>query len=302
MLVNAGVIKNIFINLLTTFNKAFEAAPAQWQMVAMKVPSTGKSNDYSWLSRFPKMREWIGEKVFKRLEAFNFSIVNKSFEATVEVHRDDIEDDQLGIYGPMAQEAGFSAKQWPDELVFPLFSQGFVKQGFDGQYFFDTDHPVGDAVVSNRGTKKLKAGTLAEAMASFGVGRLAMQKLQDDEGRPLNIMPDTLMVPPALEATAKVIAEAEKFDNGQPNPYRNTVKVVVVPWLTNDVEWYLLVTTRPIMPIIFQERKAPVFVQQTNPESDDVFNKAVFKYGTESRGNAGYGLWQLAYGSTGTVE
>ncbi len=54
MIVNVKNIKAIFINLKTTFQKAFDQTPSDWQKVAMKVPSTSKQNDYSWLGRFPK--------------------------------------------------------------------------------------------------------------------------------------------------------------------------------------------------------------------------------------------------------
>ena len=70
-------------------------SPGESIAKAMVVPSTGKENDYSWLSRFPKMREWIGDKVVKALAAFNYTIRNKDWEATVEVERNDIEDDQI---------------------------------------------------------------------------------------------------------------------------------------------------------------------------------------------------------------
>ncbi|HBA9461802.1 TPA: head protein, partial [Escherichia coli] len=53
MLVNVKNVKQIFINLKATFQKAFDQSPTDWQKVAMEVPSNGKENDYSWLSRFP---------------------------------------------------------------------------------------------------------------------------------------------------------------------------------------------------------------------------------------------------------
>jgi phage major head subunit gpT-like protein len=59
------------------------------------------------------------------------------------------------------------------------------------------------------------------------------------------------------------------------------------------------VTSRPIKPFIYQERKAPVFVSQTSMEADDVFSRKEFKFGAEARAAGGYGLWQLSYGSTG---
>ena len=46
-------------------------------------------------------------------------------------------------------------------------------------------------------------------------------------------------------------------------------------------------------------RKAPVFVEQTDPQADDVFSRKKFKFGAEARAAAGYGFWQMAYGSTG---
>ena len=303
MLVNAKVLNGLFVNFLTLFNKAFDETPAVWSKIAMHVMSKSKANDYGWISAFPMMREWIGEKYYKVLEAFSYTIFNKPYEATVVVKRDDIDDDELGIYGPMAKETGLAAKEWPDELVLPLVSKGFTTQGFDGQYFFDTDHPLTeDTVYSNKGTKKLKAGTLAEVEASFGAAMLVMKTLKSPEGRSLNLKPDLLLVPPALETVANLIVKTEKFNNGEPNPYKDSVEVLSDNRLTSATAWFLLVTKRAIKPFIFQERKKPVFVQQTDPESTGVFDKAEFKFGVESRGNAGYGLPQLAYGSDGTVE
>jgi phage major head subunit gpT-like protein len=45
---------------------------------------------------------------------------------------------------------GRSAAELPDELVFGLLKAGFTTPCYDGQYFFDADHPVGvnNAVVS----------------------------------------------------------------------------------------------------------------------------------------------------------
>ncbi|ECF3845340.1 head protein, partial [Salmonella enterica subsp. enterica serovar Glostrup] len=50
---------------------------------------------------------------------------------------------------------------------------------------------------------------------------------------------------------------------------------------------------------IYQERKAPNLVEQTDPEADDVFMRRKYKFGAEARAAGGYGFWQLAFGSTG---
>lgn len=299
MLVNKANLTAVFITLKTTFNKAFEAAPSIWEKTTMKVPSGSSQNDYTWLSRFPKMIKWLGSKTIKALKAFTYTVINDDYETTVEVDRNDIEDDNLGIYAPMAKEAGFSAKQLPDEIDAELKNNAFTNLCFDGQYFYDTDHVVAGASVSNKGTAALSAANKADVAASYGAGRLAIMNFKDDEGRPLGLISNLLEVGPALEATAKLICNNKKLEDDKPNPYVGTAEVVVNPRLTSSTQWMLHVTNRPLKPYIYQERKAPVFVQQTNPDTEDVFMRKKFKFGAEARAVGGYGLWQLSYGSTG---
>jgi phage major head subunit gpT-like protein len=299
MLVNKDTVASLFISLKTSFNNAFTAAPTIWNKIAMKVPSTTGQNDYAWLSKFPKMQKWIGDKNVKSLEAAKYSIKNDDWEATVEVDRNDIEDDNLGIYGPQAQMAGDSAAQLPDEIVIALVNGGFTNLCFDGQYFFDTDHVVAGASVSNKSAVALSVATQAAAIASYGAGRTAMRKFKDDEGRPLNCTPNVLLVGPALEHIGLAIVNNDRLTDGAANPYKGTAEVVVDARITSDTAWFLLDTTKPIKPFIYQERKAPVFVEQTDPQADDVFNRKKFKYGAEARAAGGYGFWQLAFGSTG---
>ncbi|MBF5759386.1 head protein, partial [Escherichia coli] len=105
-------------------------------------PSTSKSNTYGWLGQFPQFREWIGSRVIEKMKAYGYAIVNKTFEGTVAINRDDFEDDNLGIYSPLFQEMGRAAAAQPDELVFAALRDGINAACYDGQNFFDTEHPV----------------------------------------------------------------------------------------------------------------------------------------------------------------
>lgn len=299
MLVNKASISEVFLSLKTTFLGAFDAAPSQWEKTAMLVPSGSSQNNYNWLSKFPRMRKWIGDKTVKVLEAFGYSIVNDDWEATISVNRNDLEDDNLGIYAPMAKDAGFSAKQLPDEIVSDLKNDAFDSDCYDGQYMYDSDHDVAGSSVSNLGTAALSAADKTNAAASYGVGRLAIMSFTDDEGRPLALIPDILEVPPALETTGRMLLENEKLEDGNPNPYVGTAKLLVNPRLTSTTAWFLHVTNRPIKPFVYQERKKPVFVEQTTEASEKVFMRKEFLFGAEARAAGGYAFWQMSYGSTG---
>ncbi len=117
----------------------------------MVVPSSAREEKYGWLGQFAPLREWIGPRVVNNLSLHDYSLKNRVFETTVAVARDDFEDDQLGTYAPMFGELGRSAAEHPDRLVFDLLKAGFSQTCYDGQYFFDTDHPVtgADGVVQS---------------------------------------------------------------------------------------------------------------------------------------------------------
>lgn len=140
------ITPNILTHLMVGFSAAFKGgvanAETQYQKIATTVPGTGKSTTYGWLGKWPKFREWVGDRVFKNLQAHAYSIINKKYESSVEVERDEIEDDEIGVYMPMMEEMGQAAAELPDELVFGLLGNGFTELCYDGQNFFDTDHPV----------------------------------------------------------------------------------------------------------------------------------------------------------------
>lgn len=151
MIINQASVQAVYQSFRTIFGEAFAAVKPQFERAAMTVPSSVREETYAWLGAFPRMREWVGERHIKNLELQSYTVKNKDWEATVEVDRNDIEDDSYGIYRPIIAELGRSAAVHPDELVFGLLAGGFDSTCYDGQYFFDTDHPVGSGTVSNNG-------------------------------------------------------------------------------------------------------------------------------------------------------
>lgn len=142
MIITDTNIALAFKGFQTVYNTAFEAAEIFHPKLAMEIQSNASEETYGWLGQFPQLREWLGERYINRLTENAFTIRNKRFESTVEVRRSDMEDDRYGIYKPMFAEMGRAARQHPDRLIFDLLASGFETLGYDGQPFFDADHPV----------------------------------------------------------------------------------------------------------------------------------------------------------------
>ncbi|MEM6381656.1 MAG: Mu-like prophage major head subunit gpT family protein [Pseudomonadota bacterium] len=137
-------LNSAFVGFNAAFQSGIGMAPDQWSTVATQVPSTTRTTEYGWLGQFPGMRKWAGDRVINNLQRHGYALENEPYEMTVAVDRDDFDDDNLGIYAPMFQEMGRGSAALPNELVFALLEAGFDTECYDGQYFFDTDHPVLD--------------------------------------------------------------------------------------------------------------------------------------------------------------
>ncbi len=147
MIINRTNLNTLF----AAYNAAFRQgligmqANSQYGIVAMTVPSSTSEEVYPWLGKIPGMKEWVGERVVENLRQHGFAIRNKDYEDTISVDRNQIEDDQYGVYSTMFEALGEAVMAHADELVWPLLKAGFATACYDGQFFFDTDHPVLDA-------------------------------------------------------------------------------------------------------------------------------------------------------------
>lgn len=142
MIINTASLKGLFSAFSVAFNQGFEGAQSHYRDFAMVAPSSTRELTYGWMGHLPRIREWLGDRVIQNLTGHGYTIVNKDFELTVSVGRNDIEDDQYGVFSPIMREMGRESAEHPDRLVFNLLKAGFNTPGYDGKFFFATDHPV----------------------------------------------------------------------------------------------------------------------------------------------------------------
>ena len=156
MIINQSSLGLLFTGYKAAFQAGFAGVAPVWARIATEVPSSTKTEKYAWLGQMPRIREWIGDRVVNNIGAHDYQITNRSFESTVAVPRDDIEDDTYGVFTPLMTELGRSVAAFPDELIFTLLKDGFEAKCYDGKAFFATDHPVlndkgKEVAVSNTG-------------------------------------------------------------------------------------------------------------------------------------------------------
>jgi phage major head subunit gpT-like protein len=152
------IINSQNLSLLTqavnaAFNRGFARSAPTWNVVAMEIPSMTAENVYPWIKQIGAIRKWVGDRVIQNFAQGDFRIVNDDYEQTHSIPRKAVEDDQYGLYAPLFDATGDNVARFPDKGVYDLLKAGFTALGPDGQYFFDTDHPVGkpgaEASVSN---------------------------------------------------------------------------------------------------------------------------------------------------------
>lgn len=296
MVISQQSFNALYMGYSAAFNKGFHDTEVNYTKIAMTVPSVARETTYAWMGQIPNMREWIGEREIQSLSAHDYTIKNRNFELTTRIPVNDIADDQYGVYTPLMSEMGLSAKKHPDFLTFELLGKGFSEKCYDGATFFSDKHSMdkdSKTMQSNMGTKKLSAAAYAEARAQ-------MMTIKGEKGKSLNIVPDLLVVAPQNEAIARELLFADLIA-GSSNVNKNTCDLLVVPELSDYAsQWYLFCTKRYIKPFVFQEREKPKLVCKNKESDDNVFFMDEVLYGIKARYNVGFGLWQLAYGSTGT--
>ena len=160
------------------FDLGVAAATPYWPSKATLFPSQGADERYGALGNMPGMREWLGDRVFNRLRATGFTIVNKLWEDSLAIEKVDIEDDRLGMYDMALEQLGTEAMYHPDELMFTLQTTGDANVCMDGQYFYDTDHSWGDSgTQSNKLAPTAATGTVpteAEFRTAYHAARAAL--------------------------------------------------------------------------------------------------------------------------------
>ena len=299
--INTGLLTK---GLRSEFFNRFEAAPAHYRELATRVPSNTHTEIYRWLGSVPRMREWGTGRLARGLRSESYSLENLKYEATLEVDRDEIADDQTGQIRVRVGELAERAASHKDFLIANLLANG-ASAGFlsyDGVPFFSDNHVSGDSgTQSNQltaGVSQVDFPTAEEFRTALVPAIARVLNFRDDQGEPMALSADGLhvIVPPNLLFTA-LEAVSGTLAGGANNVLEGAARVIAFPWLTDPNTWYLLKNNGVVRPFIFQDRE-PVEFSALADDSDDGFKREKYLYGVRARYRIAYGYWQFAVRTT----
>lgn len=298
--IDTGLLtKGVRSEFLSRFDQADKMT--HYKDWATRITSTTDTERYRWLGSVPAMREWGTGRLARGLRAESYDVENLKYEATLEVDRDELSDDQTGQInirvGELAQRAATHKDYMLGQLLINGATAGYT--AYDGLTFFNDAHVSGDSGNQDNALGATAVApsdpTSTEFKTSLRAAIAAMSAFKDDQGEPMVLSLSGLVcvVPPtmyfaALEAvSASVIANTSNVTQG-------AATVVSFPWLTTATTWYLLKTDVATRPFIFQDREPLEFSALDSPTTDEAYRREKYLYGVRARYRMTYGYWQYA--------
>lgn len=298
------------------YNKA-EMEPSGWVSdISNSITSNNAEEEYGFLNEVPQIKELRGSRTLHELTSEEFKLVNIDYEGTLRVPDKIRRRDKTGQVEIRINEfAGNMASHWA-EIMSAKINAGETGVCYDGQYYFDTDHPDGangtqsnDITFDvdgddNAGTPSTERGSVAIPSASdisqaVMKGLKQLYSLKNAVGRPTNQGASSFLV---MTPVAYMTAMAQAFTNttfgvGRDNPLTKgtgfTLDYVVNPFLTWEDKFVIFRRDSAFKPLIAQSELEPQF-SILGPGSDHHFKNFETLFGLHTVRAAGYGEYRRA--------
>lgn len=286
------------------YNKLNADIGAGWiPGVSMLFESNQESETYKWLGMAPAMREWTGGRQAKGFRENGITIVNKTYESTMEVLVDEIRRDKTGqVMLRVAEQARRANSHWAS-LLTTLIVAGGAGTCYDGQYFFSGSHAEGDSGTQDNDLTGAAASatqpTAAEAEAAIMDCVAALLGFKDDVGEPMNegASKFVIMVPSVFLGPFASVMSNDYIASGQSNLVKNiegfNFSLAINARLTGADTFYVFRADGETKALIRQEEE-PITVSAVAEGSELEFNENKHHYGIKAVRNVGYGYWQHA--------
>lgn len=302
------------------FSSLFGGSTAgQLDSILDVIPSSSLNNEIPFVQPNGSWLRWISEKHIASLKAYKQSIEFRSYHFSIELSRPELAYDQSGIVGRQIDKLMQKAKADHIKIIVDemVSASGVGPNSYDAVAWLSTAHPVGDA-----GSTQSNKTTSALSFTTYDAAYQAMTSYVGDDGQPLGIVPDTLIVGPKNRKMAADIAgplrpvsvqnsgvfneqgsgvggTAQVGGIVMPNVFQgDNLKVIVSNRLTGtqDDYAYLCCTSLPDKPFLLVEQRPPELVTQFDMNSESRFNLDKYKWSVETDCCPAPGFPLLTYG------
>lgn len=326
-MITPAQLDRFLVTLNTSIGETYSSTPVRYPEFSSTVPCESEQMSFAWIGRLDKMRLWTGSRVTHEPAPQTYTVTPQPFELTETIDRFRLDDDHMGVYMRTIPEMGLQAKRWPDLQMRDMLQNkgawtGTPQNGLDGLTFFNTAHPV-DLYDASKGTysndftggpvnvayKKPDGSTVNVATGgALNVNPLAtvyeyMTQLSGEDGEPVGVTPNVLLVPPALRLEAETLVKSTFFAppawggissqvGAADNAFRRFgLEPVIWEILNSDATtWYMLDTTKAYRPLIWVLREAPTWAYRVAETDPSVFDAHKFLYGVWARGCPAWGF------------
>lgn len=313
------IIAGVGIQLLEVYDQNVELYQAGISnLLKMESSSVGQKNFSGKISENSIRRKDEGEATeeLARYKTYVTSVDYTTYGGKLEITKENIDDREFSAQLDEAADLAKASQFSQDEAGVQLFNGGFTTRkdsitvpsgaSYRYQYYndgvptFSTLHPT---VVPGVSTQSNASGSsIVLSDANLETARLALRKQMTDAGGPLTMGgQETIVVPLALEKTARIITESELISNSANNDfnvYKGTVGMVTSPLFDSytggsNTAWYLVV---PGATKFIHDVREGVSPWMTVDE-----DTGTLKFGVRGRWANYTKDWRRAWGSLGTA-
>jgi phage major head subunit gpT-like protein len=235
---------NLFVSSVNTmigevFSETDASIGSVWREIATEVPSNSSQVAHAWTGMLQKARQWVGPRVVMQASPETYIVINRRYEHTLGIDKDDLMDDHLGVYYRQLPDQVRQIRRHPDYWIRDLIEgagtfasgqPGNPQNGFDGLTNWNTAHPI-DIYLPGSATYCNDFGTGGQSIAggvpngsgsnitvggAFGVVAYStlynyMTRILGQDNEPLGIIPDTFMSGVQLKTEAELVIKAQSF-------------------------------------------------------------------------------------------
>ncbi len=252
---------NVYDTVINSIFEGMMLTDDSWRPVVRFVDTDSHTHREADLTGIPDIATWTSSGDLASLSldsngALDLTYVKKGNQVRIDYF------DEMDIPGivPMASRklgesiaSTYQAVAWAEMAGFGTNTLG---AGWDSKTIAATDHPTSGSTRDNKLTSALDATALNSALQKL---REWVNYQDQYYGNSLANGPLFLVVPPALEATARQLVGSEFTSSElQINVARShfSISVVVSPYLTDDNDWFIVSGMQS--PFLFFERSAPM--------------------------------------------